>query len=134
MAEVLLDTSFVYALADRDDSHHAAGLAALKSLKRGDTLVLPNFLLAESHTIINRRLGPQAARNFLNAALQDYHIESAAPEDEMSAHALLQDVSRSRDFSYFDAVAAVIARRLGIVHVLTFDRHFRQLGFEILKA
>lgn len=37
------------------------------------------------------------------------------------------------DFSYFDAVASALALRLGIKRIFTFDRHFRQMGFELLK-
>ena len=133
MADILLDTGFLYALADQDDDHHSRSKAVLAQVTKEDSLVLPNFLLAETHTVINKRLGPQAAKAFLNAAIQDYHVERVTSEDEMAAHALLQEVSRSRDFSYFDAAACAVALRLGIERVFTFDRHFQQLGFEILK-
>jgi len=90
-------------------------------------------LLAESHTIINRRLGPRPARDFLNAAVQDFQIERVTVEDEWAAHAMLQKISRRRDLSYFDAVAIALAERLGIDEVFSFDRHFTLMGLRLLS-
>jgi predicted nucleic acid-binding protein len=135
MVDVLLDTSAVFALLNPDDDHHAGAIAIHDSLiRRKVTLVLPNFLLAECHAILNKRLGPQAARGFLNAALQDFAIERVSVEDEWAAHAMLQTVSRLRDLSYFDAVAIVLAQRLGIKDVFSFDRHFALMGLKPAAA
>ena len=134
VSRVLVDTSALYALANPEDEHHPRAIEIHRSLiRRKVTLVLPNFLLAETHTIINRRLGPQAAREFLNSAVQDFEIERVTLEDEWSAHALLQDVSRQRDLSYFDAVAASVAERLGAEEIFSFDRHFSLIGLKLSK-
>ena len=70
MDKVLLDTSALFALLNSDDSHHKKAVSINQALiRRRVVLVLPNFLLAESHAILNKRLGPQAARAFLNAAV-----------------------------------------------------------------
>jgi len=133
-ARVLVDTSALYALANPEDAHHTRALEIHRSLiRRKVNLVLPNFLLAESHTIINRRLGPHAAREFLNVAIQDFEIERVTLEDEWAAHALLQEVSRGKDLSYFDAVAVSVAERLGAEEIFTFDRHFALLGLTLSR-
>src|SRR5262249_26457613 len=106
MASVLIDTSALFALLNADDEHHQKAIAINETLiHRQVTLVLPNFLLAESHTIINKRLGPKRARQFLNAALQEFEIERVTIEDEWAAQAILQGTSQTKDLSYFDAVA-----------------------------
>ncbi len=126
----MLDTSAIYALWDADDDHHRKAAAISQSLiARKVVLILPNFLLAETHTILNERLGPRAARDFLNSALQEYEIERATLEDEWAAYALLQQTSRAKDWSYFDAVA--IADRLGIGDIFNFDRHFKSAGMSL---
>lgn len=131
---VLVDTSALYALANPDDTHHTRAQAIHQSLiRRKLTLVLPNFLLAETHTIINRRLGSHAAREFLTLALQDFEIERVTLEDEWAAHALLQDVRQGKDVSYFDAVAVAVAERLGMDEVFTFDRHFARMGMSLSR-
>ena len=132
MDKVLLDTSAVYALLDADDDHHRKAAAISQRLiARKVVLVLPNFILAEAHAILNKRLGPQAARDFLNSALQEYEIVRATLEDEWAAYALLQQTSRAKDLSYFDAVAIAMADRLGIGEVFSFDRHFKLAGLSL---
>ncbi len=134
MDKVLLDTSGLFALFNEDDSYHKQSLKINDSLiRRKVTLILPNFLLAESHTIINKRLGPRHAREFLNAALLDFHIERVTIDDEWAAHAMLQTISRQRDLSYFDAVAIALAERLGIEEVFSFDRHFSLMGLKLAE-
>lgn len=135
MDRIFVDTSALYALIDQNDSHHSQAVKILASLlPRSPQLVVPNFLLAETHTIINRRIGPREALRFLNGALLDYQIERVTIQDEQRALALLQRISVSRNFSYFDAVAVALAERLGIEEVFTFDRHFTLLGLKPAMA
>ncbi len=135
MAEVLLDTSAIFALLNRDDPHHARAVTIHQSLiHRQAVLVLPNFLLAESHAIINKRLGSRAARDFLQGALRDFEIQRVTLEDEWAAQGILQNVTRSKALSYFDAVAVALAERLGISEVFTFDKHFRLMGLKPVTA
>ena len=135
MDKVLLDTSALFALMDPEDAHHKQSLKINNSLiQRKVSLILPNFLLAESHTIINKRLGSRPARQFLNAALMDFQIERITVEDEWAAHAMLQTTSRQRNLSYFDAVAIAMAERLGIREVFSFDRHFHLMGLKLAES
>ena len=135
MASVLVDTSAIFALLNPEDDHHRKAVAVNEVLiRRKVALVLPNFLLAESHAIINKRLGAPSARAFLHAALQDYDIERVTLEDEWAAQAILQHPGKTAGVSYFDAVAAALAERLQIHEIFTFDRHFTLLGFKAAGA
>jgi predicted nucleic acid-binding protein len=135
MDKVLVDTSALYALVDRNDIHHSESIRILASLiPKSPDLIVPNFILAESHTIINRRIGPKEALLFLNSALLDYHIERVTAEDESRALVLLQGVSSSKNYSYFDAAAVAMAERLGITDVFTFDQHFAKMGLRLITA
>ncbi len=130
-----MDNSGLFALLNPDDDHHPQSIKIYDSLvRRKASLILPNFLLAESHTIINKRLGPRPAKQFLNAALVDFQIERITVEDELTAHAMLQNTSRRRSLSYFDAVAVALAERLGIREVFSFDRHFHLMGLKLVEA
>jgi uncharacterized protein len=60
VAQLLVDTSAVYALIDRDESYHRKAVTLLRSLsRRGLTPLLTNFIVAESHALLLSRLGPK---------------------------------------------------------------------------
>ena len=66
MAQVLVDTSAVYALIDRDDTYHRRAANILRSLpRRGLTPLLTNFIVAECHALLLSRLGSDSARDWL---------------------------------------------------------------------
>ena len=65
---VICDTSGVYALYDTDDAQHAA-IATLIKAEPGP-LFLPVILLAEIDYLLNRRLGHDAAFEFIEAVEQ----------------------------------------------------------------
>lgn len=49
MAQVLVDTSAVYALVDRNDAYHRRAVSLLRSLpRRGIAPLLTNFIIAET--------------------------------------------------------------------------------------
>ena len=134
MDSVLLDTSGLFALFDPKDLHHSQAVKISSALiQRQACMILPNFILAESHAMINKRLGPHVAREFLNASLQECQIERVTVEDESTAYAMLQTVSRKRDLSYFDAVTIAVAKRMAIDEIFSFDRHFSLMGLKLVS-
>lgn len=133
--EILIDTSALFALINRDDPHHTQAVRLHQALiHRKATLVLPNFLLAETHTVLLKRVGASAAREFLHAAARDFVIERVTLEDERTAYTILSHPLESEGVSYFDAVAAAVAERLGIKEIFSFDRHFDHLGVARFKS
>lgn len=70
MATVIVDTSAVYALLDRSDANHSRAIAALEKLRdSGDTVVITNLILAETHALFLLRLGYAVARSWLRGQL-----------------------------------------------------------------
>ena len=58
MARVLVDTSALFALVDRNDKCHEAAKTALESLKMGRSEpLLTTFILAECHALFLSRIG-----------------------------------------------------------------------------
>ena len=88
MAHVLADTSAVYALIDRDDSNHRKAANILRSLpRRGITLLLTNFVVAESHALLLSRLEADLARDWLFK--QIWPVERVNPQDEERAREII---------------------------------------------
>lgn len=63
MAQVLVDTSAVFALVDRSDANHQAATATLRTLRtRRTTPFLTNFIVAECHALLLARISDDVAR------------------------------------------------------------------------
>jgi predicted nucleic acid-binding protein len=130
MAQVLVDTSAVYALIDRDDSHHRRASAMLRNLpRRGLTPLLTNFLVAEAHALLLSRLGADTAREWL--LTQIWLVEPVTPADEKKAREIIERYV-DKTFSYTDATSFAVMERLRIREAFAFDPHFQQYGLKVL--
>ena len=129
MARVLVDTSGIYALIDRDDANHAAARAALDRMRgRRDEPIISNFILAECHALLLARLGPDVARRWLSTSV--WAIHRVTPEDESAAREIIYTQVDKR-YSFTDATSFAIMKRLHIRTALAFDRHFPQFGIKL---
>lgn len=129
MAQVLVDTSAVYALIDKDDSYHRRAVAILRSLPRhGLSPFLTNFVVAESHALLLSRLGAQTARDWL--LNQSWPIEPVSLVDEEKAKEITRRYM-DKTFSYTDATSFAVMERLGAREAFAFDPHFQQYGLKL---
>ena len=129
MAQVLVDTSAVYALIDRSDRYHRKALTILRSLpRRGLTPFLTNFIVAESHALLLSRLGAGTARDWL--LKQIWRIEQVNAQDEETAKRII-GVYTDKTFSYTDATSFAVMERLAIMEAFGFDPHFQQYGLKL---
>jgi predicted nucleic acid-binding protein len=129
---ILVDTSAFYALLDGGDACHARAAERWgRELTGEGSLVTTNYVVLESMTLLQARLGMAAVRAFHDAVLPFVHVEWIDEEAHFrSTSAFLATERRGPslvDFSTFETM-----RRLGIRSVFTFDKHFRQYGFETL--
>jgi uncharacterized protein len=130
MAQVLVDTSAVYALFDRDDGFHRKAVALLRSMPgRGLTPLLTNFVVAESHALLLSRLGAAMARRWLLG--QAWQIEAVQARDEDVAKDIVRKYT-DKSFSYTDAASFAVMARMGISVAFACDLHFQQYGFKLL--
>ncbi|MFZ5640574.1 MAG: type II toxin-antitoxin system VapC family toxin [Bacillota bacterium] len=127
MERFFVDTSGIFSLLCRTDDNHsrARSLLSLAGEEKWQP-VLSNFILAETHALLLRRLGSRAARHWLlNNA---WPVERITEKDEKRAREIIADYA-DKDFSYTDATSFAVMERLEIKKVFTFDRHFEQFGF-----
>ncbi len=128
MAQVLTDTSAVYALLDRSDGNHATAAKVLKALGRGkDRPILTNFLVAEIYGLAVGRLGRSLAFRWLDG--NRWPIERVREEDERRAREILCSYE-DKDFSFVDATSFAVMERLHVRCAFAFDEHFSQFGFD----
>jgi predicted nucleic acid-binding protein len=130
VAQVLVDTSAIFAMIDRSDSFHPAAANVLNELRRRRVSpLITNFILAESHALLLNRLGADVARRWLIRNV--WPVERITEDDEARASAVIRQYA-DKTFSYTDATSFAVMDRLGLKTAFAFDPHFRQYGFQVL--
>jgi uncharacterized protein len=129
---IFVDSSAWLALADSRDRDHSRATEFHQRIVRGEfgKQVTTNYVMAETLTIIRRRMGLLQAVNLANALRSGTEVELFWIEpvhhneavELMSAHA-------DKHWSVTDCSSFVIMRSLGILDAFTFDRDFVQAGF-----
>ena len=126
----MIDTSAVYALLDRSDNNHDQAKAILKQLQVEKFIpLLTNYIEAECHALITTKLGAELGRKWLRE--NSWPVERAEAEDEIAAKELIYQYT-DKDFTLVDAITFIIMQRLNIQKAFAFDRHFVQMGYQVL--
>lgn len=126
---IFLDTSAIYAVADRADPRHELAKERFRVLlEAGEEILTHNYVLIESMALIQHRLG-------LAAILKLAH-DSRAFEIEWvgkTAHdEAVRCLARSRrHVSVVDQVSFIVMRLRGVEVALAFDRDFVDEGFRL---
>jgi predicted nucleic acid-binding protein len=127
---VLLDTTPLYALADRQDADHDRALKTFKrlSLAGNLTLQIPAPVVFELHRLrlYRKPFEPGVALSEIKQIVQRFPIAHPEASDFEMA---LEQLARFPDqrITLADGVTASMAKRLD-ARVFTFDRHFSVLG------
>jgi predicted nucleic acid-binding protein len=121
---VLWDSSAVLALLNKEDANHARAVeVALELAREKRPSVMTNYLEAETHALLLRRLGRRAALDWLMSGAHD--IVRARPDDEGRGREIIAE-RRDKDWSLCDAIAFAVVESRGMAGAFSFDRHFKQ--------
>jgi len=135
---LFVDTSVLYAVADRTDSGNSAAKAILAS---GEDLMTSDHVLVESWRLIQRRLGHRAADAFWAAiAAGSLELEIVSRPD-LEAAWTIGAAFPDHAFSIVDRTSFAVMLRLGIHRAASFDKDFavfrfgsrRERAFEIVR-
>jgi uncharacterized protein len=127
---IFLDTSAIYALADKADPNHADAYKKFDhALRSGESFLLHNYVLVESAALLQTRLGLQPALLFLREAraFEMEWVESALHQEAVKELAKIG----KRGISLVDCMSFVVMRRRSVQRVLAFDPDFDDQGFTI---
>lgn len=123
---VLWDSSAILALLDADDGDHARAVdiaAAIAGDRR--PCFVTNYIEAEAHALLLRKLGRAIAREWLLTG--GLPVVAALPAEEARAKALLASHT-DKDWTLCDAISFAVIEARRVSRAFTFDHHFRQYG------
>ena len=134
MNEVFVDTSALYALlVEADDNHHAARTVVPSFRDSGAGLVTSSFVVLETVTLLQARVGVAAVRIFYRDVLPVLDVVWVGEDLLHRAMAALL-ASSHRGVSLTDWSSFVLMRERGIVHAFAFDEDFARQGFELVAV
>jgi hypothetical protein len=133
---VFVDTAGWVACADTADPAHARSLAARDAaLGSGQLLVTTDFVVDETLTLLRTRLGLSATETWYRTVEATPRVQWERIDGERFDKALhLFFQIRDQGFSFTDCTSFVVMREGRLTQALTTDRHFRQMGFQLLPA
>ena len=128
---VLWDSSAILALLDADDADHKRAIAiAHRIASERLPSFITNYIEAEAHALLLRKLGRALAREWLLTG--SLPVIRALVEEEDRAREIIARHS-DKDWSLCDAISFAILDARRIRRAFTFDHHFLQYGrIEIL--
>lgn len=121
---VLVDSSFLYALYDQSDQHHARVL--LYTQLNSPRFLVPDVVLTEVTYLMKRAGGVQAIAKFLETMQRvQLPLEPITyPDLERASEIML--IYQSASFDFVDSCIMAMSERFGITQVATLDeRDFR---------
>lgn len=120
MNKILFDTSFIVALNNAKDIHHAAATQFLAS--NHDIYLLPEVTLTEAAFLLGKAGGLPAVMLFLNnLVVTEASLQSILLADLSRAREIMGTYRESR-LDFVDCCLMALSERLNITHICTFDR------------
>lgn len=123
---VLWDSSAILALLDADDADHARAVGVARQIASEERpSFITNYIEAEAHALLLRKLGRAIARQWLLTG--GLPVVRALPVEEQKAREILARHA-DKDWTLCDAISFAIVDTRRVARVFTFDHHFRQYG------
>lgn len=133
---LFVDTAGWAACADGSDPDHARCRAARDhAIESGQTLVTTDFVVDETLTLLRLRLGLAAAEAWWRQIDGTRRLRWERIDGDRFEKARATFFQhRDKAYSFTDCTSFAVMRELRLTHALTTDRHFRQMGFQVVPA
>jgi predicted nucleic acid-binding protein len=133
MSTLLIDTSALHALHYARDRNHAAAVDYFRLLVGRARPILTEWVFVETMNLTKARLGPQYAISYgrqLKASQAFYPLPLLDADKQLTW--VIFEQHQDKQWSYVDCSLLAVARRLEIQRVFAFDRHFAQMGLDVV--
>jgi predicted nucleic acid-binding protein len=131
MSQLFLDASFIIALEDADDQNHEKAINFWNGFKKNpQRLITTTYVFNEIVTFLKRRISYDKASHIGEALLSSSIVEliHISNEDFIKGWNMFLKY-HDKDFSFTDCISFLLMNQRGIKEAMTFDKHFRQMGF-----
>lgn len=121
---VLIDTSFLVAIASKRDTHHRTAMQAIDRMHRDR--IVPAPVLPELFYMLKQRVDYSTAMSMF-ASLRSglFHIENLTAQD-MSRMQIIMEQYADNEFDFVDTAIMALSERLNVAEIYSFDqRDFR---------
>lgn len=134
MKALFVDTAGWMACADAaDPAHEGACRARDAALEQGCLLVTTDYVADETMTLIRMRLGLPAAEMWWRQVEGSSRVRWERIDEiraERARHAFFRH--QDEEYSFTDCTSLVVMNELRLKQALTTDRHFVQMGFQVV--
>jgi len=126
-----VDTGAFLALHRKTDQYHRHALRLWTDLDR--PILTSNHIVDELATLLGRLAGFRYAADRVEVLYSSESVEvlSSTREDEVEALQWMRKYA-DKEISFTDCVSFAMMRRHRIRMAFTFDRHFRDSGFQVI--
>ena len=132
---IFVDTSAWYALKATDDGFHDDAVSFHDELMSGrqGSLVVTDYVLDETATLLMDRKGGNVAAGFLDEALASKSVRLIWVSPDLFHEAIKAFKNAGdRRWSFTDCTSFQLMHRLKISDAFAFDEHFSEAGFNRL--
>jgi len=129
--KVLVDTGAWYALVDRKDPDYVDVRACLNAYQ--GRLVVSDYILDETLTLLRYRLGWEAANTFGESLLSGdvAALHDLTRKDKEEAWRIFRQY-RDKSFSFTDCTSFALMQRLKLTTAVAIDSDFRTYGLHCI--
>lgn len=134
MQKIFVDTSAWVAICDSKDAHHQQAIAFSQQIARKYQLVVTNYILDETYTLLLMNAGYQQAialKKKFDLLIQTNILQVVWVSEEIAAQAwtVFEQFNVDKQWSFTDCVSYVVMTQQKITEAFTLDHHFSQMGF-----
>jgi predicted nucleic acid-binding protein len=130
---IFVDTSAWYAVEVEDDVNHQAAskfLANIASGKHGVSITT-DYVLDEALTLLRSRRDLASAETFIDKIRKSKSVRVFWVDEGLFEKALaIFQKSDHKSWSFTDCTSFALMQELSVFEAFTFDRHFREAGFQ----
>ena len=131
---ILIDTSALYAVLDRDGREPRGGEGSVgKPLETDEALLVTNYVVVETTALLQHRLGMDPVRALYGDIPPALEVHWMTEADHLHAQNALLATDR-RKLSLVDCSSFHVMRSRMMRSVFAFDPHFRDQGFDVIPS